>query len=258
MQRVILDKKGLRQDELEKQRAPMMKLRDELHRKKEKIKKILHEQDKIFEDSIAFLFPDQYRDQKATVSSGLPAIPKSKAASKDHDDLVKLLQNGESQTPVAKFQSPEEEMVFQFLEIQAEALEMVRRNPYKSTFVWRRILTEGKYRRKVMDLQLARRNGHRRDYMNMKSVKEAAKTSAKAGVWFTPVIKRYDAETDDQSRDQDLDSEGKTRYKAISYTSAGAERACASLEQCSVPLPRCSMNFPTERTKRTYIATTRT
>lgn len=199
MQRVILDKKGLRKDELEKQRAPMMMLREEVHRKKRKIQRILQQQDKIFEDSIAFLFPDQYRERKATKFFRVSAT-----GVKDGDELADLLQDEEDQSQSVQFRNPKEEMIFQFLETQAEALETIRRNPYKPTFVWRQVLTEGKYRRKVMDLQLARRNGHRRDYMDLKNVKEAADTHAGTGkIWFTPVVKQYDADPDNK------DTEGK-------------------------------------------------
>ncbi|XP_048508570.1 dynein axonemal intermediate chain 3 [Athalia rosae] len=212
MQRVILDKKGLRKDDLEKQRAPMMMLRDEAQRKKKKLRKVLQMQDKIFEDTIAFLFPDQYRERKATLlfkdQEAASVRTKVKTGTEDGDDLADLLRSEEAQIPVTQFQSPEEEMVFQFLETQAEALEIVRRNPYKPTFVWRKVLTEGKYRRKVMDMQLARRNGHRRDYLDMKSMKEAVKTRARAGtVWFTAIDRNEDADVEDREPDADDDDE---------------------------------------------------
>ncbi|XP_046490368.1 dynein axonemal intermediate chain 3 [Neodiprion pinetum] len=208
MQRVILDKKGLRKDELEKQRAPMMMLREEVHRKKRKIKKILQTQDKIFEDSIAFLFPDQYRERRPTVSLKPPAALREKSVPEEADELAQLLKDKEAQPPVTQFQTQEEKFIYEFLETQAEALEMIRRNPYKPTFVWRKVLTEGKYRRKVMDLQLTRRNGHRRDYMHMKSIKEAARGNAKAGiVWFTSEIKHYDTDDQEQEQEQDQDQD---------------------------------------------------
>lgn len=74
MQRVILEKKGLRADVLERQRAPILKMRQEAKRKKRKIREIMQLQDKIFEDTMALLFPEQYYyDPKTAV---LPRLSK--------------------------------------------------------------------------------------------------------------------------------------------------------------------------------------
>ncbi|EFN76376.1 WD repeat-containing protein 63 [Harpegnathos saltator] len=64
MQRVILEKKGLRKDVIERQRAPILKLRQEASTKKHKIREILRLQDKIFEETVAFLFPEQQQKQQ--------------------------------------------------------------------------------------------------------------------------------------------------------------------------------------------------
>lgn len=74
MQRLILEKKGLRKDVLEKQRAPVLRLRQEERTKKRKIREILNLQDRIFEEAVVFLFPEQERERRETL---LPPLPVS-------------------------------------------------------------------------------------------------------------------------------------------------------------------------------------
>lgn len=71
MQRLILEKKGLRKDVLERQRAPVLRLRQEARTKKRKIREILNLQDRIFEETVVFLFPEQRRETL------LPPLPVS-------------------------------------------------------------------------------------------------------------------------------------------------------------------------------------
>lgn len=78
MQRVILEKKGLRKDLLERQRAPVLKLRQEARTKKRKIQEILSLQDRIFEETVAFLFPEQQEQQEQRRETLLlPPLPVS-------------------------------------------------------------------------------------------------------------------------------------------------------------------------------------
>lgn len=72
MQRLILEKKGLRKDVLERQRAPLLRLRQEERTKKRKIREILNLQDRIFEEAVVFLFPEQERRETL-----LPPLPVS-------------------------------------------------------------------------------------------------------------------------------------------------------------------------------------
>ncbi|KAH0568439.1 hypothetical protein KQX54_020881 [Cotesia glomerata] len=62
MQRVILAKKGLRAEELERRREPVLKLRQEGLKKEEKIRDMMQQRDRIFEDTVAFLFPERNYD----------------------------------------------------------------------------------------------------------------------------------------------------------------------------------------------------
>lgn len=64
MQITVLEKKGLRRDVLERQRAPILKLRQEAQRKDRKIHRILQQGDQIFKETVTFLFPEQEIDRK--------------------------------------------------------------------------------------------------------------------------------------------------------------------------------------------------
>lgn len=64
MQITVLEKKGLRRDVLERQRAPILKLRQEAQRKDRKIHRILQQRDQIFKETVTFLFPEQEIDHE--------------------------------------------------------------------------------------------------------------------------------------------------------------------------------------------------
>lgn len=57
MQRAILEKKGLRKEELEKQREPILRMRQEVKRKEQKLQETLKMQEEIFEHSKNLFMP---------------------------------------------------------------------------------------------------------------------------------------------------------------------------------------------------------
>lgn len=61
MQRVILEKKGLRPEDLERRREPVLKLQKENKIKQQKIRTAMLQQDKIFADGIAKFIPEKIR-----------------------------------------------------------------------------------------------------------------------------------------------------------------------------------------------------
>ncbi|XP_043273310.1 dynein axonemal intermediate chain 3-like [Venturia canescens] len=148
MQRVILEKKGLREDVLERRRAPYLKLRQDAKKKKRKIREIMQLQDQIFEETMAFLFPEQYYyDRPETKIIQLPEIDET-------DDTTLTLKKVLEELPKARFKNPEEQIIYDFMETQSEALAEMRANPYEPDFDWRKVLSEGKMRRKSMDVAL--------------------------------------------------------------------------------------------------------
>ncbi|XP_011881910.1 PREDICTED: WD repeat-containing protein 63-like [Vollenhovia emeryi] len=153
MQRLILEKKGLRKDVLERQRAPVLRLRQEARTKKRKIREILNLQDRIFEETVVFLFPEQHRERRETL---LPPLPVSAADRRlTIDEFIK------KETAPRKedvFADPEEEIIYNFLEVQAEALAKLKSTPFERTFDWRKVLAQGKSRRRSMDIELKKLN----------------------------------------------------------------------------------------------------
>ncbi|XP_070156340.1 dynein axonemal intermediate chain 3 [Polyergus mexicanus] len=153
MQRLILEKKGLRKDVLERQRAPVLRLRQEERTKKRKIREILNLQDRIFEEAVVFLFPEQHQERRETL---LPPLPVSATDRRlTIDEFIK------KETTFRKeevFTDPEEEIIYNFLEVQAEALAKLKSTPFERTFDWRKVLARGKSRRRLMDIELKKLN----------------------------------------------------------------------------------------------------
>lgn len=153
MQRLILEKKGLRKDVLEKQRAPVLRLRQEERTKKRKIREILNLQDRIFEEAVVFLFPEQERERRETL---LPPLPVSAIDRRlTIDEFIK------KETAFRKedvFADPEEEIIYNFLEVQAETLAKLKSTSFERTFDWRKVLARGKSRRRSMDIELKKLN----------------------------------------------------------------------------------------------------
>ncbi|KAL6444357.1 hypothetical protein ACFW04_001911 [Cataglyphis niger] len=150
MQRLILEKKGLRKDVLERQRAPLLRLRQEERTKKRKIREILNLQDRIFEEAVVFLFPEQERRETL-----LPPLPVSAI------DRRLMIDEFIKETTFRKedvFIDPEEEIIYNFLEVQAEALAKLESTPFERTFDWGKILARGKSKRRSMDIELKKLN----------------------------------------------------------------------------------------------------
>lgn len=59
MQQIILEKKGLRADDLDKRQAPVLKLQKEAKVKKKKFEETVQQKNKIFDDTVNFLFPER-------------------------------------------------------------------------------------------------------------------------------------------------------------------------------------------------------
>ncbi|KAG7202748.1 hypothetical protein KM043_009919 [Ampulex compressa] len=155
MQRVILEKKGLRKDELEKQRAPILKLRQEARRKKRKIRETLQLQDKIFEETVAFLFPEQHQERKRASLSLVDSGQERRSVAAKHFVSTDTILQKEVQD---YFVDPDEEVIYNFLEVQAEALASIQSRPFEHSFDWRKVLREGKSRRRSLDTDLRRLN----------------------------------------------------------------------------------------------------
>lgn len=91
MQQVILEKKGLRKEELERQREPILKMRQEAKRKKERLEQTLEKQEDIFEHTVATLFPErQLEDRKLSLAHTI--LPDSKKSAETDNITDTILQ----------------------------------------------------------------------------------------------------------------------------------------------------------------------
>nr|XP_012140966.1 PREDICTED: WD repeat-containing protein 63-like isoform X2 [Megachile rotundata] len=151
MQQVILEKKGLRKEELEKQRAPILKMRQDAKRKKQKLQQALLMQEELFEHS-KNLFMLKREPEAAKVS--VQADEKRVEASMEEALL-------EQETDKV---DPNEEILNNFAQTQMKVLAELEKQPFQHSFDWKKILTEGKSRRISMDSELRRLTKSRKKF----------------------------------------------------------------------------------------------
>ena len=53
---------------------------------------------------------------------------------------------------------PDDEIIYNFIETQAEVLDYLQKNPFEHSFDWKKVLKEGKTRRVSMDYKLKKVN----------------------------------------------------------------------------------------------------
>lgn len=69
MQQVILEKKGLRKDELERQREPILRMHQEARKKREKLQETLNMREEIFEHTGHLFFPKHKSVKRVSLTS---------------------------------------------------------------------------------------------------------------------------------------------------------------------------------------------
>ncbi|XP_044010440.1 dynein axonemal intermediate chain 3-like [Aphidius gifuensis] len=133
MQRVILEKKGLRPEDLERRREPVLKLRKENKIKQLKIRTAMLQQDKIFSDGIAKFIPEKIRQ--------------SNVKYKTDNAIIEDIENKER--PNLK-----QEILREYEEVSKSAMEKLKNFEFKDPFDWQKMITEGKERRQSIDVEL--------------------------------------------------------------------------------------------------------
>lgn len=123
----VISKKQLDTKELEKRRKPLQKLDEENERKKRKQKQRLKEGDKIFQDTVASLFPDVIKEK--------PAPPPDPYAAKEALEARK-------------------ETYRDFYQISVDATDFICKHPFTYEFDWKQVLASGKLRRSQLGLPL--------------------------------------------------------------------------------------------------------
>ncbi|XP_076761424.1 dynein axonemal intermediate chain 3 [Xylocopa sonorina] len=136
MQEVILEKKGLKKDDLEKQREPILKLRQDAQRKKERLKETIKMQKSNFEHTKNLFFPKHPPEAKEI---SLQPMPGKK------DDLLTVEDTILAQEVMDMQRvDPSEEIIYHFMEVQLKALTDIQKNPFQHSFDWRKILMKEK------------------------------------------------------------------------------------------------------------------
>ncbi|XP_026674816.1 WD repeat-containing protein 63-like [Ceratina calcarata] len=144
MQQVILEKKGLKKDDLEKQREPILKLRQDAERKKKRLRDTLKMQQSIFEHTRNLFFPTQ---QSETRKVSLPPVRRKTEIAEEDSILAQEVMD-------LQRVDPSEEIIYHFMETQAKVLADLQKNPFQHSFDWRKILEKGRTRRATMDVGL--------------------------------------------------------------------------------------------------------
>ncbi|KAL2724882.1 dynein axonemal intermediate chain 3-like [Vespula maculifrons] len=138
MQITVLEKKGLRRDVLERQRAPILKIRQEAQKKEKNIREILQQRDHIFKETVTFLFPEQEADHKLEDRDqiSLPYI------------VPKPLKDIELTIPEkSKIQEEARQLLEEFQEVEQEALEIMIYQEFEHVFDWPTVLKQARKRK---------------------------------------------------------------------------------------------------------------
>ncbi|KAI4488451.1 hypothetical protein M0802_011624 [Mischocyttarus mexicanus] len=153
MQITILEKKGLRRDVLERQRAPVLKLRQEAKRKERQIREILQQRDQIFQETVTFLFPEQEIDHKHIHDQKHTSLPYIKSKPFEDERSTK-----EEDTVESFVEKKAEQIIEEFREVEEEALERLLYQRFEHVFDWPTVLMEAKQRRYNMNIMLLNKN----------------------------------------------------------------------------------------------------
>ncbi|XP_043520193.1 dynein axonemal intermediate chain 3-like isoform X2 [Frieseomelitta varia] len=154
MQQVLLEKKGLRKDDLEKQREPILKLGQEKKRKKQKLRQTLKMQENIFEHTKSLFFPKHQPETR--LISVPPMTEKFDEPITVEDTILE-----EEMMEIQRI-DPNEEIIYHFMEIQAKVLANLQKHPFEYSFNWKNILKDKKTLRVTMDAELRKLNKFKR------------------------------------------------------------------------------------------------
>ncbi|PBC26120.1 WD repeat-containing protein [Apis cerana cerana] len=144
MQEVLLEKKGLKKDDLERQREPILKLRQEAQRKKKRLQETLKMQEDIFEHTKNLFFP-----------AGPPPEIKPILPPKEID-LITVEDTILEQEDI-QVRDPNEEIINHFKKTQATIMTELQKKPFTYMFNWKQILRKGKRFRDTLARKLSKK-----------------------------------------------------------------------------------------------------
>lgn len=128
MQRVLMEKKRLDKTELMAKQQPILLMKQMEKEKKRKQKEKIKQQQKIFDKTVAMLFPE--------------VIEKPKEEPSRTDEFEKELMALQS------------DLMQDYKELAEVQLEFVKENPFNERLNWKKVFEEGRERRNVLDFPL--------------------------------------------------------------------------------------------------------
>ncbi|XP_008208358.1 WD repeat-containing protein 63-like isoform X1 [Nasonia vitripennis] len=149
MQTAVLEKKGLRGEELERRREPVLKMKQEARDKEARRQAVIGRAAELFEDALLSNFPPQQGKRLLTVAAA--AVSKTTKKPSATGNLISLHtpDTGDHVSGTAH-----EKVIGEYEQIEAEALSRMRRRSGELDFSWRKLINEGLLRRRSMDVNL--------------------------------------------------------------------------------------------------------
>ncbi|KAK0182605.1 hypothetical protein PV327_000725 [Microctonus hyperodae] len=151
MQRILLEQKGLRREDLAKKQEPVLKLRHEANKKHGRILNMIQQRDRIFKDTVTFHFPER-NDGRGTKIENLNSINAQNKA-QNNDAAIHHTKADTSFVSPENLQE-ETQIINEFERITEDAMETMKQRPYQDLFDWRKIIAEGHMRRHIIDIEL--------------------------------------------------------------------------------------------------------
>ncbi|XP_011306720.1 WD repeat-containing protein 63-like [Fopius arisanus] len=157
MQQIILEKKGLKADDLDERQAPVLKLRREAKLKKKRVEETLRNKNKIFHEAVNFVLPESDYKQMhyppdKTTRKDIRATAESlwDTGKTEQDEMEALIESIEAE------QTEEEraDILNEYTKICNETLKSMKEHPFKDFFNWRQMINDGEHRRRSLDVQL--------------------------------------------------------------------------------------------------------
>lgn len=140
MQRVLMEKKRLNKSDLIAKQQPILQIKQMEKEKRKKQKEKIKQQQKIFDKTVAMLFPE--------------VVEKSEEGPSRIDEFE------------AELMEHKGDLLSQYDVLLPVELKFIRDNPFNKRLKWEKVFEEGMFRRNVLDFPLYLRQKRRERYLN--------------------------------------------------------------------------------------------
>ncbi|XP_011503616.1 PREDICTED: WD repeat-containing protein 63-like [Ceratosolen solmsi marchali] len=147
MQQVILEKKGLNEEELERRREPILRIKREAHDKETKRQYIIETADKLFLNVVGSNFP-HYNKKLLSLNQGF-----GDAVSVETTTISNVIIKLNFSLYSINVKS-EEKIIHNYGEIESKALLLIQQNSDKLNFSWEKLINEGMHRKRSIDFNV--------------------------------------------------------------------------------------------------------